>query len=100
MIADVGRAAISQLFTVIENGNAVAGTHHHFHMVLHQHHGHAGGLDAPDQSNKLAGFRPIETRGRFVGQNQLRLANESARDFEEPLMPIRQASGHSIRGPQ
>ena len=82
MIANVGRAAVSQFFAVVENGDAVTGTHHHFHMVFHQHHGYAGRLNTPDQSYELSRFRAIQTCGRFVGQNQFRSADEGPRDFE------------------
>ena len=69
-------------------------------MVLDEHHGHAGGLDSPDQSNQSTGFRTIQTGGRFIRQDKLRLADEGTRNFKQPLMAIRKASGDHIRRPQ
>ena len=97
MIANVGRAAVRKLLAVIEHGDAVAGAHHHFHVVLDQHDRHAGRLNAPDQADELAGFGAVQAGGRFVRQNQFRLADEGARNFEQPLMPVGQASGDHIR---
>src|SRR6185295_18853975 len=76
MIANVGRTAVRQFLAVVENGDAVAGPHHHFHVVLHKHHGYAGSLDAADKTNELTGLRSIQTGSRFVCQNQFGSAHE------------------------
>src|SRR4029079_12964286 len=37
MIAYVGRATAGQFLSVVEDGDAVAGSHHQLHVVLHPH---------------------------------------------------------------
>jgi hypothetical protein len=97
MIADASRAAVCQFLAVVEDGDAVAGAHHHFHVVLYQHHGHAGRLDAANKTDELTGLRSVQTGSRLVCQNQFWSARECARDFEQPLMTIGQASSDNVR---
>ena len=51
----------ASLLAVVEHRDAVAGAHHHFHVMLDQHDGHAGRLNAADQADQppaSAPFRP------------------------------------------
>ena len=97
MIADVRGASVCELLAVVENGDAVASPHHNLHVVFHKHHRHAGSLNAADKADELTGFRSVQTGSRLVRQNQFWSANECARNFEEPLMPVGQASGNDVR---
>src|SRR5262249_32189431 len=85
MISNVGRAPVCKLLAIVENGDAVAGAHHNLHVVLDEHHRHAGSLNAADKSDELTGFRSIQAGSRFVRQNKFWSANECTRNFEEPL---------------
>src|SRR5262245_18061997 len=97
MIADVGGTTVYELLTVVENGDTIASPHHQLHVVLHKHHRNTGGLNAPDKADELTGFRSVQTGSRLVRQNQFWPANKCARNFEEPLMPVGQASGDDVR---
>src|SRR5215813_2288826 len=97
MITNVGGASVCKLLAVIENGDAVASAHHNLHMVLHKHHRHAGSLNAADKADELTCFGSVQTGSGLVRQNQFWSANECARDFEEALMPVGQASGNDVR---
>src|SRR5450759_3760874 len=71
MIPDIGRAAVRQLFPVVENGDAVAGSHHDLYVMLDKHHGDASRLNSTDQADQPAGFRSIQAGCWFVRQNKL-----------------------------
>src|ERR1051325_860342 len=82
MVANVGGASVCKLLAVVEDGDAVAGPHHNFHMVLHKHHGHTGSLDAADKTDELTGLCSVQAGGWLVRQNQFGSAHECARDFK------------------
>jgi hypothetical protein len=100
MISDIGRTAVGQFFSVIEDGNSVAGAHHDLHVMLDEHHADAGLLNSTDHANQPAGFGSVQSGGRFIRQDKPRLANKGTRNFKQPLMAIGKASGDHIRRPQ
>ena len=63
---------IGQSPSVVEDGNAVAGRHHHVHVVLDQHDCDAGGFDRADQIHEPAALDAIEAGCRFIKQQQRR----------------------------
>ena len=57
MISDIGRTAVGQFFSVIEDGNSIAGTHHDLHVMLNEHHADAGLLNSTDHANQAGRLR-------------------------------------------
>ena len=82
MPADLGRRAVRQTPAVVEHRDAVAGRHHHVHVMLDQHDGHAASPGSPGSARRGGGFRRVETGGRLVEQQQLGLRHERAGDLD------------------
>src|SRR3954469_18462778 len=60
----------------IEDEDVMADRHHDAHVVLHQEHRHALGVDRADHFRNAPGFRGGQTGGGFVEQEHLGIGGQ------------------------
>src|SRR5215469_12277344 len=96
MVANVRRAAIGELLAVVEDGDAVTGAHHDFHVMLNQHDSDSGRLDTADEANQPSSLGVVQAGRRLVEQHKFRPRDKSARDFEQPLMAVGKTAGDCV----
>ena len=66
-------------------------------LMRHDDHCHPGSVDFAQQLHDLDRRLAIERSRRFVGQNHLRLRNQSAGNGYPLLLPARYLIGHVFR---
>ena len=80
------RAAESDLFAVVHNGDALAEALGFVHVVRGEKDGAAGGFELLDQIPKLAASLRVEAGGRFIEKQKIGIANEGASESEALLL--------------
>src|SRR3954469_19604361 len=85
--------AFSDLLAVVEHHHAIAHVHHQAHIVLDQQHRYATRANGRDELAQGNAFGGVHACRGLVQRKQLRVGRESPRDFQPPLVAIRQAAG-------
>src|SRR3954463_13822419 len=74
VLANLLGRALGDLATEVQNCDAIADGHHQFDVVLDEQDAHAPSLgQALDQATKLTRLVRVESRGRFVEQEDARV---------------------------
>ena len=68
MGADLRRRAVGEPLAVVEHRDAVAGRHHHIHVMLDQEDCRAALANGPDQVDKTPAFNPVQACCRLIKQ--------------------------------
>ena len=90
--ADLRRRAARQELSVIQNGDAIAGRHHHIHMMFNKDDTCPRCSDPLDEADKVAAFPAIQARRGLIEKKQPRAGDEGAGDLKQPLVSIGQAA--------
>src|SRR6185369_1942678 len=91
IVLDLFWQAERDTFAVIDNLNALADAHHHFHIVLDKQNRQSEAIsDLLDQVHQVFLLRRIHAGRGFVEQQQLRPSRESTNNLEPALRTVRQ----------
>src|SRR3954468_8180890 len=89
----VGRLAFGDLLAVVEHHHPIAHVHHQAHIVLDQQHRYATRANGRDELAQGNAFGGVHACRGLVQRKQLRVGREGPRDFQPPLVAVRQAAG-------
>ena len=93
---DFGRRALGELAAVVEHEHVVRHFHHQPHVVLDQHDRGAFGRQALDQRVDLARLGLVQSRRRFVQQQQFGLRAQRPRDLQALQRAVRHRAGGRV----
>ena len=83
MAVYVGRNAVGDQHTVVDDDQAIDNLGDRADGMVNQHDRQAGGMLGAQYVNELLNFRRIKAGERFVEQQQRRTRDQRARDFQE-----------------
>src|SRR6516164_9274991 len=93
VFTDRRRYAVGDLPTELQHHDTVGDAHHQPHVVLDQQYGVPVVPDLLDQFDQSGFLARVETGGRLVEAQQLRLRCESTRYLQAPLVAVGQVLG-------
>src|SRR3989440_7103633 len=95
--ADIRGLAFGDLLAVVEDDDAIRDPHHDLHVVLDQENGDPFGSDLLDQRHQLHLLLRRGAGGRFVEEQQPRVARQRAGDLQPTLVAVGQVPRVIVR---
>ncbi|MNJ63594.1 hypothetical protein D3C77_595090 [compost metagenome] len=90
-------AALRDFHTIIQNNDAVGNLHNHADVMLDQNDFDVEFLGKlTDFFHELAFFHRVHSCRRFIKKQNFAACSERPRNFEQPLLPVRETSGKDV----